>query len=123
MPRGRTDVAAECLRVYLDEDVDVLLGRLLRVRGFDCVSASELGHLGWADWQHLQFAADEGRVLITHNRVDFEQLARRWWHESKPHAGIVLAIRRANTYELLCRVLAVLTRYDQVGWRNVVLYA
>ncbi len=37
------------LRLYLDEDVDVLLARLLVARGFDCVTASALGHLGWTD--------------------------------------------------------------------------
>ncbi len=35
------------MRVYLDEDVDVLLGRLLVARGFDCVSAFEMGNLAW----------------------------------------------------------------------------
>lgn len=65
------------MRVYLDEDVDVLLGRLLVSRGFDCVSASELGHLAWPDEQHLEFASDQDRILVTHNRVDFEDLARQ----------------------------------------------
>lgn len=113
----------EPLRVYLDEDVDVLLSPLLNARGFDCVTASERGHLGWDDEQHLQWAATEGRVTITHNRVDFENLARQWWSQSREHAGIVLSVRRATTYDLLRRVLPVLALYDQAGWRNVVMYA
>ena len=68
---------AAALRVYLDEDVDVLLARLLSSRGFDCLTASELGHLGWTDQQHLEWAAAEERIMITHNRVDFEV-----WHAS-----------------------------------------
>ena len=111
------------LRIYLDEDVDVLLARLLNARGHDCLTASELGHLGWADERHLEWATVQTRVLITHNRVHFESLAREWYGESKEHAGIVLAVRRASTYELLRRVLPVLGVYDQDGWRNVVMYA
>jgi predicted nuclease of predicted toxin-antitoxin system len=88
---------AVSLRVYLDEDVDVLLARLLNARGFDCVTAAELGHLAWEDEQHLEWAAAEERVTVTHNRVDFENLARHWWQQSREHAGIILAIRRANT--------------------------
>ena len=111
------------MRVYLDEDVDVLLGRLLVARGFDCLSAFEAENLGWTDVQQLEFAAEQGRILVTHNRVDFENLARVWWNDARDHAGIILAVRRANTYELLRRVLPVLVTYDQTGWRNVVLYA
>lgn len=81
------------------------------------------GHLGWTDEAQLEFAAQDTRVLITHNRTDFEQLAIQWWNQQKDHSGIVLAIRRANSYDLLRHVLSVLGMYDQGGWRNVVMYA
>jgi hypothetical protein len=32
-------------RLYLDEDVDVLLADLLAARGFDCLTAARVGHL------------------------------------------------------------------------------
>ena len=111
------------LRVYLDEDVDVLLAQLLGSRGFDCTFASEENHLRWTDEQHLEWATTDARIVITHNRVHFEALARQWWSESKDHAGIVLAVRRANIYDLTRRVLPVLACYDQTGSRNVVMYA
>ena len=110
------------LRIYLVEDVDVLLGRLLNIRGFDCTSAPEEGHLGSRDEQHLDWASAQQRIIISHNRVDFEKLARKWWNV-RDQAGIVLAVRRADTYELLRRVLPVLNIYDQSGWRNTVMYA
>jgi predicted nuclease of predicted toxin-antitoxin system len=113
----------EPLRVYLDEDVDVLLGRLLASRGHDSVSASELGHIAWPDERHLEAATTDGRILITHNRVDFERLAVSWHQKAQDHAGIILAVRRADTYELARRVLSVLVLYDQASWRNIVLYA
>lgn len=111
------------LRVYLDEDVDVLLGRLLEARGFDSLSASSAGHLAWADERHLEFAAADQRLLITHNRVDYERLAKQWWNQSREHAGIVLAVRRAASYDLMRRVLPVLALYSQTEWHNVVMYA
>jgi predicted nuclease of predicted toxin-antitoxin system len=109
--------------VYLDEDVDVLLARLLNARGYDAVCASEIGHVAWTDKNQLEWAAAASRIVITHNRIDFENLAKSWYPESKEHAGIVLAMRRANTHDLLRRVLPVLAIYDQAGWRNVVMYA
>ena len=111
------------LRVYLDEDVDVLLSSLLATHGCDCLTAVGAGHLGWSDEAQLEFAVQEARILITHNRMDFENLAVVWWGQGKEHAGIILALRRANTYELARHILPVLRRYDQAGWRNNVLYA
>jgi len=111
------------LHVYLDEDVDVLLVPLLAARGIDALTTIAAGHLGETDEAQLEFALQETRVLITHNRTDFEQLAVQWWNQQKDHAGIVLAIRRANSYDLLRHVLSVLGMYDQDGWRNVVMYA
>jgi len=111
------------LRIYLDEDVDVLLAQLLGLRGFDCVSALQADHLGWTDKQHLAWAQAQRRVLITHNRLDFEDLAREWWNQQRDHAGVILTMRRANTYDLLRRLLPVLNLYDQANWQNVVLYA
>lgn len=111
------------LRLYLDEDVDVLLGHLLRARGFEVASAGGAGMLGKSDPDHLEFATRDNRILITHNRLDFERLATAYWSQGMTHSGIVLAIRRADTYELARRLLPVLHRYDQDSWRNCVLYA
>ena len=41
------------LRLYLDEDVDVLLKPLLASRGHDVLTAAEAGALGWLDEKHL----------------------------------------------------------------------
>ena len=118
-----TTPVGQPMRVYLDECVDVLIGQLLSSRGFDSLSAVDAGHLGWSDEKHLEFARNESRILITHNRVDFERLAVAWWTQQKEHAGIILAIRRADSYALARHLLQALNRYDQAGWRNVVLVA
>src|SRR5438445_4321514 len=96
------------LRVYLDEDVDVLLATLLAARGWDCLTAVQAGNLGWSDEAQLEYTTRERRVLVTHNRVHFENLAVAWWGQQKDHAGIVLAIRRTDTYALARSVLPVL---------------
>ncbi|MGO9919008.1 MAG: DUF5615 family PIN-like protein [Isosphaeraceae bacterium] len=111
------------LRVYLDEDVDVLLARLMATRGLDVECAVDAGMLAKSDSEHLEYATHQRRILVTHNKVDFEQLAVAWWGQRKDHTGIVLAVRRADTYELARRLLPVLNRYDQDGWSNSVLYA
>lgn len=39
-----------------------------------------------------------------------------WWTQGSTHSGIVLAVLRADTYELARRILAVLRRHGQAGW-------
>jgi hypothetical protein len=111
------------LRVYLGEDVDVLLGPLLGAHGIDCLTTLAAGNLRRSDEEQLGFALRDSRVLITHNRSDFEDLAVAWWSQQCEHAGIVVAIRRADTYSLARHVLPVLQLYDQAGWHNHLLYA
>ena len=111
------------LRVYLDEDVDVLLAGLLTAHGYDCLTKVAARRLGKTDEEQLQFAKHEARVVITHNRTDFENFATAWWSAKQDHPGIVLAVRRVDVYDLAGHVLPVLQLYDQAGWRNNVLYA
>ena len=63
------------LRLYLDEDVRPRLAKVLRERGFDAVSAVELGRIAVSDAEHFAFAAQEGRALLTFNIQDFVPLA------------------------------------------------
>ncbi len=64
--------------LYCDEDVSVALAAMLRARGFPVSTARDAGHLGRTDEDQLQVSVDAGRVLLTHNRTDFERLHRRW---------------------------------------------
>jgi hypothetical protein len=81
------------LRVYLDEDVDVLLAPLLAAHGIDCLTTVAAGNLSRTDEEQLTFAFQETRLLITHNHTDFENLATAWWGRQRDYAGIILAIR------------------------------
>lgn len=55
----------------------------------------------------LAFAAERKRVLLTHNRVDFEQLAAQYFEQNKTHHGIIIAVRRLPN-EMTQRLLEIL---------------
>lgn len=63
---------------------------MLRDHGFDAVSVQEAGRRGAADSEHLDWAAREGRVLVSHNLGDYARLA-----QERSHAGILL-VRQAS---------------------------
>ena len=93
--------------LYLDEDVDVLAAKLLIARGFDVITARDIGRLSTPDLIHLQYASSLNRCLLTHNRSDFESLHKVWLEAELTHAGIMIASRRV-THELARRVAVIL---------------
>ncbi len=105
--------------LYLDEDVSGQLASLIRQRGFQVVSAIELGRIEIPDEDHLAFAASHQLTLFTYNEADYIKLARKWAKEGYTHAGILISdqfsLRQIG--ELLRRMLNFL---DQVSAEEMI---
>jgi len=95
-------------KLYLDEDVLPALARMLRQRGYDVVSAHELGRQGLSDEDHLAFATNQGCVLVSYNVRDYRRLALQWFAFRRDHAGIILGYRQFSRDKLgnIARALA-----------------
>jgi hypothetical protein len=107
--------------LYLDEDVSVLVAVLLRGRGLDAVTAIAERMLGQDDAAQLERAVALGRCIVTHNRVHFELLHRRYLASGRDHAGIIVATRRAP-HELAGRIVMLLNALTADEIRNQLLY-
>lgn len=108
-------------RLYLDEDVHVRIARIVRGHGFSVRTARSEDMLGATDEEQLAFAADQGLVVVTHNRSDFEELARQYYKEERTHAGIICAVRRGPR-ESATRLLALLNDRTASEFENHLLY-
>ncbi len=86
-----------------DEDVDVLLATLVRARGFSAATTVEAGNLGQDDQTQLAYAVRQECAFVTHNRADFEDLARAYFAAGRAHHGIIIAARRPP-YEVAQRI-------------------
>ena len=92
-PQHTTTVNGELfITVYLDEDVHILVARLLAQRNCVAVTARDADQLGKSDPEQLEYAAKRGMVIVTHNRGDFEALHREYLASGRIHAGILIAI-------------------------------
>lgn len=79
---------APTIQFYTDERVAKVVVQGLRQRGVDVQTVSEAGLRGASDQDHLSWAYQHQRVLLTQD-TDFLRL-----HASGlPHAGIVFAHR------------------------------
>jgi len=63
--------------------------------------------IGSSDEAQLARAVSLERMFMTHNRVDFERLAKQYFDASRSHYGIVIAVRRSPR-ELAQRLLVIL---------------
>ena len=64
------------VKVYLDEDVSILIAELIRAKDFKSFTVSEAGRRGKSDAEQLKYATQNGYAILTHNRIDFEELAQ-----------------------------------------------
>lgn len=108
----------EKIRFLLDEHVPAAISAGLKRKGITAATVHELGRSGFSDAEHLQFAFEEGWVLVTFD-TDYLVLAR----QDKPHAGIVWCAERKFSIGQLIRALA--SHYalvDRDGMENNVVF-
>ena len=107
--------------LYLDEDVNALVARLLRARLHDAITVGEAGQAGRSDPAQLAYAVSQRRAIVTHNRRDFAPLAQEYGTTGQHHFGIILAVRR-SPYELAQRLMNLLNQVTADEMENQVFY-
>lgn len=77
--------------LYIDEDSsDRAMVSALRSAGCDVLTANEAGMTERLDSEHLAFATEQRRILVTQNIRDFRVLHRQLMESGRHHRGIVL---------------------------------
>jgi predicted nuclease of predicted toxin-antitoxin system len=110
------------VRLYLDEDVHPDLAQEVQKAGFDCEAAIEAGMRTKGDEEQLEYAARQGRCILTFNIGDFHALATQWAKACKTHSGILLTkqVSRQGLGTLLKQVLQFLNTTSADEMHNVV---
>ncbi len=76
------------LKFYTDTHIAKAVAAQLRARGVDIVRCEEVGMAEASDFEHLEYATREGRVMIT-NDQDFLILVNHWSAQGRNHNGIM----------------------------------
>lgn len=109
------------IRLYLDEDVHVLVADLVRAKGFDVITARDAGQLQATDAEQFTYAISQERTLVTHNRTDFEELVQSYFNAGEMHCGVIFAVRR-SPQEIAKRLLAILNQVTSEEMEDQVRY-
>lgn len=109
------------VKLYLDEHIWRELTQRLRDQGYDALHVYDVERGSQSDEAQLEFAAQEGRAILTYNIKDFSPLARLWYEAGRDHAGIVLSVELDHG-ELLRQVLKLLATITAEDMANTVRY-
>lgn len=75
------------LRFYFDTHIARATAEQLRSKNVDVVRCEEVGMASVSDEEHLQYATDEGRIMVSQD-TDFPVIHAQWMKDGKRHAGI-----------------------------------
>lgn len=107
------------VKLYLDHDISYRLAVQLRARGYDAVGAWEVGNAELADLAQLEYAAAQGRVLVTCNSQDFVPHYLAWWDSGRHHSGIVTS-QQLEFGEMLRRLVNFLESVTAKDMRDII---
>jgi predicted nuclease of predicted toxin-antitoxin system len=107
--------------IYLDENVHVLIAKIVRSHGFKTVTTRDVERRGVSDPEQLRYASENGYAILTHNRVDFEELAKDYFASGKTHCGIIIAADN-SPQEIARRLIDILNDFTADEMINQIIY-
>jgi hypothetical protein len=112
------------LRLLIDQDLDhdILRGLMRRIPRLDAVTAFEVGMGEATDPQLLNWAAMEGRVVVTYDRKTMPTHAADLMGAGENIAGLFVVPRSLPLHRVLEDLELMITCSETDEWVNVIRY-
>lgn len=101
------------VKLYLDENVNILLASLLQPRKISVITTLESRMLGKNDREQLDFATGLDAAIVTHNRADFEHLFREYFSTTIRYAQPTRSLVNLEVLNLLAQQVQELVNSEQ----------
>jgi hypothetical protein len=112
------------LRLLIDQDLDqdILRGLIRRIPQLDAMTAFEIGMSEASDPELLTWAAQAGRIIITHDRTTMPIHAAELMDEGENIAGLFVVLRRLPLHQVIDDLELMITCSENGEWLNVIRY-
>lgn len=109
------------LRLLIDQDLDqvILRGLLLRVPKLDVITAFQAGLGHASDPDLLAWAAEQRRIVVTHDRRTMPSHAATRIASGEKVAGVIIVSRRLPVSHVISDLEIIVSCSDLVEWENV----
>lgn len=105
--------------LYLDECVDHRLAAALMANGYDVLTVQQAKRVSDEDEDQLVFATQQGRLLLSHNQLDFRRRHAAFERAGRPHGSILLIPQTVPLTRLETRAHLMLDWVTAAGvWRS-----
>lgn len=112
------------LRLLADENfnADIVRGLLLRQPDLDLVRVQEVGLAGADDPDILTWAAENDRIVLTHDRATMPDFAYQRIAEGEPMPGLFNLNERLPVGQAIQEILLMIACSEQAEWNGRVIY-
>lgn len=112
------------LRLLADENFngDIVRGLLLREPGLDLIRVQDAGLAGIEDENMLAWAAENNRIILTHDRATMPSHAFDRVGEGKPMAGVFILNDRFPIGRAIDEILLLAKYTEQAEWSGRTIY-
>lgn len=112
------------LRLLIDHNLDqnILRGLIRRIPQLDAVTAFEIGMSEATDPQLLVWAAQEGRIIVTHDRRTMPAHAADLMSKGKQIAGLFIVVRSLPLHQVIGDLDLMITCSENDEWVNIIRY-
>ena len=110
------------LRLLIDQDLDhvILRGLLLRVPNVDVLTAHQVGLSNASDPEILAWAAEQERIVITHDRRTMPYHAASRIARAEKVAGVIIVSRQLPISQAINELEIIVSCSDMIEWENMI---
>lgn len=112
------------LRLLVDQnlDHDIVRGLIRRIPQLDAVMAFDIGMSEASDLELLTWAAQAGRIILTHDRKTMPTQAADLLSHGEHAAGVVIVPRRMPMRHVIDELEMIITCSENEEWVDVIRY-
>ena len=112
------------IRLLSDENLngDVVRGLFLRQPSIDLIRVQDVGLLGADDPQILEWAAVNGRILLSHDKATVPGFAFERMATGDEMPGVFILSDRVSIQRAINEILTIDVCSDHAEWENLVVY-
>lgn len=112
------------LRLLCDENFngDIVRGLFLRQPDLDLLRVQDVGLRKVDDPAILDWAASNGRILLTHDRATMPDFAYERLSQGQPMLGMFVINDRMPVRQVIDELLLLIDCSEQDEWQGIVLY-